>query len=240
MAAPTPVSAYLHSAAMVAAGVFLLSRVHPLLALEPGLLDALLVVGLASMAVGGVLALGANGLKRLLAYSTISQYGYVVTMLGVGGKAGAAAACFYVLAHAIAKSGLFLTAGAVTQATGGKGLRDVGGLARRMPLPGRGQRGLCRDDRRAAADDRVLQGRALLQGGARARHAARRPRRRGRGADVRVHGAFWTGIFLGRRPARPSPRAAARVADRRPRARRRGRAASWSGRSPSSAPTPPR
>ena len=134
MAAPTPVSAYLHSAAMVAAGVFLLSRVHPLLALDAGLLDALLVVGLASMAVGGVLALGANGLKRLLAYSTISQYGYVVTMLGVGGKAGAAGACFYVLAHAIAKSGLFLTAGAVTQATGGKGLRDVGGLVRRLPL----------------------------------------------------------------------------------------------------------
>jgi multicomponent Na+:H+ antiporter subunit A len=119
---------------MVAAGVFLLSRLHPLLALEPGLLDALLVVGLCSMAVGGVLALAADGLKRLLAYSTISQYGYVVTMLGVGGKAGAAAASFYVLAHAIAKSALFMTAGAVTQATGAKALRDTGGLARRMPL----------------------------------------------------------------------------------------------------------
>jgi multicomponent Na+:H+ antiporter subunit A len=134
MAAPTPVSAYLHSAAMVAAGVFLLSRIHPLIALDARLLDVLLVVGLASMAVGGVLALAADGLKRLLAYSTISQYGYVVAMLGVGGAAGAAAACFYVLAHALAKSALFMTAGAVTEATGRKALSEIGGLARRLPL----------------------------------------------------------------------------------------------------------
>jgi multicomponent Na+:H+ antiporter subunit A len=88
MAAPTPVSAYLHSAAMVAAGVFLLSRLHPLLASSPVLLDGLLVVGLVSMAVGGVLALGEDHLKRLLAYSTIAQYGYVVTMLGSAGPPG--------------------------------------------------------------------------------------------------------------------------------------------------------
>lgn len=134
MAAPTPVSAYLHSAAMVAAGVFLLSRVHPLIALEPELLDGLIVVGLLSMAVGGVLALAMDGLKQVLAYSTISQYGYVVTMLGVGGAKGAAAACFYVLAHALAKSALFMTAGAVTQATGAKALSATGGLLRKLPL----------------------------------------------------------------------------------------------------------
>jgi multicomponent Na+:H+ antiporter subunit A len=134
MAAPTPVSAYLHSAAMVAAGVFLLSRLHPLLASSPVLLDGLLVVGLVSMAVGGLLALSVDELKRLLAYSTVAQYGYVVTMLGVGGAAGAAAACFYVLAHALAKSALFMTSGAVTEATGGKRLPEVGGLARRMPV----------------------------------------------------------------------------------------------------------
>jgi multicomponent Na+:H+ antiporter subunit A len=133
MAAPTPVSAYLHSAAMVAAGVFLLSRLHPLLTSSELLLDALLVVGLGSMAVGGLLALSADHLKRLLAYSTIAQYGYVVTMLGVGGTAGAAAACFYVLAHALAKSALFMTSGAVTEATGGKALSEVGGLARPCP-----------------------------------------------------------------------------------------------------------
>ncbi len=134
MAAPTPVSAYLHSAAMVAAGVFLISRIHPLLALEPALLDALLVIGLASMALGGVLSLAADEFKRLLAFSTVSQYGYVTAMLGVGGSAGAAAACFYVLAHALAKSALFMTAGAATEATGTKLLSESGGLARRMPL----------------------------------------------------------------------------------------------------------
>lgn len=134
MAAPTPVSAYLHSAAMVAAGVFLLSRVHPLLELSPALLDAVLAIGLASMAVGGALALSGQELKQILAHSTISQYGYVVAMLGVGGPAGAAAACFYVLAHALAKSALFMTAGAVTEATGEKRLDAVGGLARRMPV----------------------------------------------------------------------------------------------------------
>jgi multicomponent Na+:H+ antiporter subunit A len=133
MAAPTPVSAYLHSAAMVAAGVFVLSRLHPLLATSPALLDGLLVVGLVSMAVGGLLALGADHLKRLLAYSTIAQYGYVVTMLGIGGAAGAAGACFYVLAHALAKSALFMTSGAVTEATGAKALSDTGGLGRAMP-----------------------------------------------------------------------------------------------------------
>lgn len=134
MAAPTPVSAYLHSAAMVAAGVFLLSRIHPLLALEPVLLDVLLGIGLLSMIVGGLLSLAADEFKRLLAYSTISQYGYVTAMLGVGGKAGSAAACFYVLAHAFAKSALFMTAGAATEATGTKLLSESGGLARRMPL----------------------------------------------------------------------------------------------------------
>ncbi|HEX2410950.1 MAG TPA: proton-conducting transporter membrane subunit, partial [Solirubrobacteraceae bacterium] len=133
MAAPTPVSAYLHSAAMVAAGVFLLSRVHPLLERVDGLLDGVLAVGLVSMAVGGVLALSAQGLKRVLAYSTISQYGYVVAMLGIGGGAGAVGACFYVLAHGMAKSALFMTSGAVTEATGGRSLREVGGLAREMP-----------------------------------------------------------------------------------------------------------
>jgi multicomponent Na+:H+ antiporter subunit A len=134
MAAPTPVSAYLHSAAMVAAGVFLLSRVHPLLAQTAWLLDALLVVGFASMAIGGLLALGGEELKQVLAHSTISQYGYVVVLLGLGGEYGAVGACFYVIAHAIAKCALFLTAGAVTEATGAKRLSDVGGLLRRMPL----------------------------------------------------------------------------------------------------------
>lgn len=134
MAAPTPVSAYLHSAAMVAAGVFLIGRIYPLVRMDDLLLNVLMVIGYGSMLVGGIIALTRNILKQILAYSTISQYGYVVFMFGLGSDAGIAAATFYVLAHAIVKSALFLTAGAVTEATGKKALADVGGLARRMPL----------------------------------------------------------------------------------------------------------
>ena len=134
MAAPTPVSAYLHSAAMVAAGVLVLGRVHPLLALNRAVLDGLLVVGLASIVIGGVLALAQDELKQILAHSTISQYGYVVALYGIGGAAGSGAAALYVLAHAIAKSALFMTAGAVTAATGESRLSHLGGLGRRMPV----------------------------------------------------------------------------------------------------------
>ncbi|MDI3340679.1 MAG: proton-conducting transporter membrane subunit [Sphaerobacter sp.] len=130
MVAPTPVSAYLHSAAMVAAGVFLLGRVHPLIALSPPLRDGLVVVGFASMAVGGGLALAQVVLKRLLAYSTVAQYGYVVVLLGLGEVAGAA---FYILAHALVKSALFMAAGAVTEATGQEQLDRLGGLGRALP-----------------------------------------------------------------------------------------------------------
>jgi multicomponent Na+:H+ antiporter subunit A len=133
MAAPTPVSAYLHSAAMVAAGVFLLGRVYPLLRLSTTLLDALLVIGLLSMIVGSVLALTRDRLKPLLAYSTIAQYGYVVVMLGLGTSAGVVGATFYVLAHALAKSALFLTAGAVIEATEQDELAKLGGLGRQFP-----------------------------------------------------------------------------------------------------------
>ncbi|MDP8901836.1 MAG: DUF4040 domain-containing protein [Actinomycetota bacterium] len=134
MAAPTPVSAYLHSAAMVAAGVLLLGRVYPLLQKSDVLLDILLAVGFFSMAVGGMLALTRDVLKQLLAYSTVSQYGYVVVMYGLGGEYGAVGASFYVLAHALCKSALFLSAGTVTEATGRDRLSGVGGLYGSMPL----------------------------------------------------------------------------------------------------------
>lgn len=134
MAAPTPVSAYLHSAAMVAAGVFLIGRMYPLMARFDWLLDGFVVVGLLSMAVGGVLALTRDVLKQILAYSTISQYGYVVFLFGLGGEYGVPAATFYVIAHALSKSALFLTAGAVTEVTGQKSLSGAGGLARYLPL----------------------------------------------------------------------------------------------------------
>ncbi|CAM2836092.1 oxidoreductase [Mycobacterium intermedium] len=134
MAAPTPVSAYLHSAAMVAAGVLVLGRVHPLLAHSRIVLTGLLVVGVASIVVGGILALAQDRLKQVLAYSTISQYGYVVMLYGVGGGTAAGAAAFYVLAHGVGKSALFMTAGAVTMSTGEQRLSRLGGLGRRRPL----------------------------------------------------------------------------------------------------------
>ncbi len=135
MSAPTPVSAYLHSAAMVAAGVLLIGRAYPLLERSAPVLDAMVAVGFASMLVGGVLALTRDRLKQILAYSTFAQYGYVVFMYGLGSATGAVGAGLYVLAHALAKSALFLTAGSVTEATGGEQrLSELGGLARRLPV----------------------------------------------------------------------------------------------------------
>jgi multicomponent Na+:H+ antiporter subunit A len=136
MVAPTPVSSYLHSAAMVAAGVFLLARILPMVHRAAPLPQVLVVVGVASIAVGGLLAIGRDDMKQLLAYSTIGQYGYVVVMLGLGGVYGAVGAAFYVMAHGIAKCALFLTAGAVTEATGRRRLSELGGLMRQMPVLG--------------------------------------------------------------------------------------------------------
>ncbi|WP_084608999.1 hydrogen gas-evolving membrane-bound hydrogenase subunit E [Thermocrispum agreste] len=134
MAAPTPVSAYLHSAAMVAAGVLVIGRVHRLLERSELVMTGLLVIGALSIVVGGVLALRRDRLKQVLAYSTISQYGYMVLLYGMGSSTSNGAAAFYVMAHAVAKSALFMTAGAVTMATGEDRLSKLGGLGRRMPV----------------------------------------------------------------------------------------------------------
>ena len=134
MVAPTPVSSYLHSAAMVAAGVFLIGRIYPLVMLDSRIMDGLVIIGGASMLVGGLVALTRDTFKQVLAYSTISQYGYVVVMFGLGGHYGVAGATFYVIAHALSKSALFMTAGSVTEATGKQTLSEVGGLIRGMPL----------------------------------------------------------------------------------------------------------
>ncbi|MGI8631043.1 MAG: hydrogen gas-evolving membrane-bound hydrogenase subunit E [Solirubrobacterales bacterium] len=135
MTAPTPVSAYLHSAAMVAAGVLLIGRILPLIELSELVQTALVIVGLTTIVVGGALALLRDPLKQILAYSTISQYGYIVTAYGLGGKAGSSAAGLFVIAHAIAKSSLFMVAGTVMQQLGGEDrLSRLSGMAGRMPL----------------------------------------------------------------------------------------------------------
>lgn len=131
MEAPTPVSAFLHSAAMVAAGVFLIMRLAPLLDGLPGYRPALQSLGAVTLLMGAAVALTRNRLKQLLAFSTISQYGYVTLLLGLQAYGVAA---FYVAAHAVLKSGLFLTAGLVAVASGQEDLRRVGPLARTHPL----------------------------------------------------------------------------------------------------------
>lgn len=134
MAAPTPVSAYLHSATLVAAGAFVLMRLRPLLATAPGVLEGLFWFAFLSVFTGAALALVSDRLKHVLAYSTIAQYGYAIALVAAGGEHGAAGAVFFLVAHGLAKAALFLTAGAITSTTGIDRLSQAGGLARRMPV----------------------------------------------------------------------------------------------------------
>jgi multicomponent Na+:H+ antiporter subunit A len=148
MAAPTPVSAYLHSATMVKAGVYLLARVQPVLGELPAWVPTLVSVGATTMLVGAVLALFNTDLKRILAYSTVASLGTLVMLLGLGfteagfhegGVAGSAfqesvkAAMVFLLAHSLYKGALFLVAGAVDHETGSRDVRVLGGLRAAMP-----------------------------------------------------------------------------------------------------------
>jgi multicomponent K+:H+ antiporter subunit A len=134
MAAPTPVSAYLHSATMVKAGVFLLARLWPVLAgteLYTGIVSS---VGLVTMIFGAVVALFRHDLKSILAYSTISQLGMLVMLLGFSLEAAALAAVFHIINHAAFKAALFMSAGIVEHETGTRDIRRLGGLTRAMPI----------------------------------------------------------------------------------------------------------
>ncbi|MEO1495683.1 MAG: NADH-quinone oxidoreductase subunit L [Planctomycetota bacterium] len=128
MQGPTPVSALVHSATMVAAGVFLLGRVYPLLL--PEVLVVIASVGAVTLLLGAVLALGTTDFKRVLAFSTISQLGYMVLAVGLGGWV---AGLMHLVTHAAFKALLFLTAGSVMHATHTGDLAKLGGLRRTMP-----------------------------------------------------------------------------------------------------------
>jgi len=134
MAAPTPVSAYLHSATMVKAGVYLLARMDPVLGGTGLWLWTLTAVGGATMLVGAVGALRHTDLKKVLAYSTITALGTLVVLLGLSYGASIKAAIVFLLVHALYKSALFLVAGTVDHATGTRDLTRLGGLRRVMPL----------------------------------------------------------------------------------------------------------
>jgi multicomponent K+:H+ antiporter subunit A len=134
MAAPTPVSAYLHSATMVKAGVFLLARLWPVLAGTELYTVIVSSVGLITMVFGAGVALFRHDLKSILAYSTISQLGLLVMLLGFSLETAALAAVLHILNHAAFKAALFMSAGIVEHETGTRDIRRLGGLAKAMPI----------------------------------------------------------------------------------------------------------
>jgi multicomponent K+:H+ antiporter subunit A len=133
MNAPTPVSALLHSACYVKAGVYLVARMYSLTAWPSAWNTTVIALGCCTMLVGALFAMLQVDLKRLLAFSTISQLGYILTGLGVGTDLGIAAGIFYCVSHGLFKGTLFLCAGVVQHATGTRDLRRLGGLAARLP-----------------------------------------------------------------------------------------------------------
>ena len=133
MAAPTPISAYLHAAAMVKAGVYLVAALAPVFATVPLWRPVLLVLGPATMIVGGWRALRQVDLKLLLAYGTVSQLGFMLLLVGVGTPAAAMAGIGVVVAHALFKSSLFLFVGVVDHHADTRDLTRLDGLGRRTP-----------------------------------------------------------------------------------------------------------
>ena len=129
MEAPTPVSALIHAATMVNAGVYLLARFYPAFEGVPGWTSAVVIVGVLSALLAGFMAVVATDLKRALAYSTVSQLGIMVYAIGVG---GVYASQFHLLSHSVFKALLFLGAGAVIHAVGTRDMRLMGGLGSRM------------------------------------------------------------------------------------------------------------
>lgn len=134
MTAPTPVSAYLHSATMVKAGVFLLARLNPVFG-ESLLWHLLLMAtGAVTMLVAAAMAAGQTDLKRILAYTTVSVLGTLTMLIGVGTELALKAAVVYLAAHACYKAALFMIAGSLEHATGTRDVRQLSGLLRVMPV----------------------------------------------------------------------------------------------------------
>lgn len=129
MEGPTPVSALIHAATMVAAGIFLLGRIHPFL--TPDALVVVAIIGTLTMLLGAYKAIFQTDIKKLLAYSTVSQLGLMVMGMGVGVKE---AALFHLLTHAFFKAGLFLCAGIIIHAVHTQDTRQMGGLRQGMPV----------------------------------------------------------------------------------------------------------
>lgn len=136
MAAPTPVSAYLHSATMVKAGIFLMARMWPVLSGTPEWFYIVATAGLVTMVLGAWIAIFKHDLKGLLAFSTVSHLGLVTMLLGFGTPMAAVAGVFHIINHATFKAALFMTAGIIDHETGTRDIRRFGGLLNLMPIAG--------------------------------------------------------------------------------------------------------
>ncbi|GAA1840991.1 Na+/H+ antiporter subunit A [Microlunatus capsulatus] len=134
MAAPTPVSAYLHAAAMVKAGIYLVAVLAPVFAGTPAWRPVLLSLGAATMLLGGWRALRQYDIKVLLAYGTVSQLGFLVVLMGIGTRAAALGGLALLVSHALFKATLFLVVGIVDHSAGTRDLRKLAGVGKAMPV----------------------------------------------------------------------------------------------------------
>ncbi len=134
MAAPTPVSAYLHSATMVKAGVFLLARLYPVLSGTDAWLISVSAIGAITLVYGAYMAMYRDDFKGLLAYSTISHLGLITLLFGLSTPMSVVAGVFHIINHAIFKASLFMAAGIIDHECGTRDMRRVNGLFKLMPI----------------------------------------------------------------------------------------------------------
>lgn len=134
MAAPTPVSAYLHSAAMVKAGIYLVARMSPDFNFTPVWHLVILTLGTITMVMAGWMSLRQKDLKLVLAYGTVSQLGFIVCVVGIGSREALMAGLALTFAHSMFKAALFMVVGAIDHTTGTRDCRELSGLGRRSPL----------------------------------------------------------------------------------------------------------
>ncbi len=134
MAAPTPVSAYLHAAAMVKAGVYLVARLAPVFAVAAPWHPILLTLGLLSMILAGLRSLQVYDLKLVLAFGTVSQLGFMMVLVGIGTPDAALAGATMIVAHAMFKACLFMVVGVIDHSAGTRDMRRLSGLGRRAPV----------------------------------------------------------------------------------------------------------
>lgn len=134
MAAPTPVSAYLHAAAMVKAGIYLIARFAPVYAVAAPWRPIVISLGVFTMLLGGIQALREFDLKRILAFGTVSQLGFLTVILGFGTRDAALAGLALLISHALFKSSLFLVVGIIDHQVGTRDINELSGLGRRTPV----------------------------------------------------------------------------------------------------------